>query len=89
MGNATIHLYTIFDTQFSMTSLGVYQSSVTKSDKSCRTTIPISVAKALELEHKDKIEWEIMVDAKGRKFAIVTKGSEKGSHRRGAKKVKY
>lgn len=43
-----------------MTSLGTYRSSVI-SDKSFRTTIPKPVAKALQLQHKTKIIWELKV----------------------------
>ena len=54
-----------------MTSLGFYRSSITKSDGSFRTTIPLTIAKALEFKHKDKMEWELIVDEKGEKYAIV------------------
>lgn len=44
-----------------MKSLGTYKSSVVKN-KSYRTTIPLPVAKALELEHQSKLTWEIIVE---------------------------
>jgi len=45
--------------------------------KSSRTTIPKPVAKALRLEHKDKIVWELMAE-NGKIFAVVTKFVGKG-----------
>jgi len=54
-----------------MSSLGSYYSSVNKSGKSFRTTIPQPVAKALALLHKDRIVWEIKIDEKGLPFIIV------------------
>ncbi len=57
-----------------MTSLGTYKSSVVK-DKSFRTTIPIPVAKALGLEHRSRIVWEVFVE-EGRVKAVVRKLEE-------------
>jgi len=54
-----------------MTSIGTYRSSVV-CNKSCRTTIPKPVAKALRLEHKDKIDWELIADGE-KVVAVVTK----------------
>ena len=62
-----------------MTSLGVYPSRITKSDGSFRTTIPLLIAKALELEHKGEIRWELVVDEKFRKYAIVRRHKASGS----------
>ncbi|MEM2129382.1 MAG: hypothetical protein QXZ70_02165 [Candidatus Bathyarchaeia archaeon] len=56
-----------------MTSIGVYRSSVIRSDGSFRTTIPLAIAKALELEHKSKVNWELIVDEKREKYVIVRK----------------
>lgn len=41
--------------------LGVYESTVI-GDKSFRTVIPKPVAKALGLQHRVKISWEIRVE---------------------------
>ena len=62
-----------------MTSLGVYRSGITKSDGSFRTTIPLPIAKALELEHKGRMVWELVVDEKYRKYAIVRRHETRGS----------
>lgn len=56
-----------------MTSLGSYVSSVNKSGNSSRTTIPIPIVKALSLTNKDKIIWDLRVDADGLTYAIVRK----------------
>jgi len=56
--------------------MGDYRSSVIRN-KSSRTTIPKPVAKALQLEHKDKIVWELIVD-NGKIWAKVTKFTAKG-----------
>jgi len=57
-----------------MTSLGTYKSSVVK-DKSFRTTIPLPVAKALGLEHRSRILWEVLVED-GYVKAVVRKFEE-------------
>ena len=55
-----------------MTSFGKYPSSITKSDGSFRTTIPLLIANALEFKHKGKLNWELMVDPETReKYAIM------------------
>ena len=59
-----------------MTSMGTYKSSAIRN-KSFRTTIPKPVAKALNLKHKDKISWEIMVK-NGEVLAKVTKPAREG-----------
>lgn len=60
-----------------MSSLGSYSSRVNRSGKSSRTTIPMPVAKALALAHKDEITWEIRVDEKGMPFVMVRKASSR------------
>ena len=47
------------------------------SNKSFRTTIPKPIAKALKLEHKDKIVWELMVK-NGEVLAVVMKYTSEG-----------
>lgn len=74
-----IFIYHFSGTYFDMMSLGVYRSSITKSDGSFRTTIPLPIAKALELEHKGKMIWELLVDEKYRKYAIVRRHRTRGS----------
>ena len=58
-----------------MESLGKYTSSVTKARKgtaSVQTTIPIAVAKALNLRAGDRIEWDIYAN-RDRRHALVAK----------------
>ena len=60
-----------------MSSVGKYTSSVSKARRgtaSVQTTIPIAVAKALNLKAGDKIEWDIRVE-EDRRFALVKKGT--------------
>lgn len=59
-----------------MTSIGKYRSSVVRN-KSFRTTIPKPVAKALKLEHKDKILWELKVK-KSNVLVVVVKLAREG-----------
>jgi bifunctional DNA-binding transcriptional regulator/antitoxin component of YhaV-PrlF toxin-antitoxin module len=47
-----------------MVELGVYESTVI-SNKSFRTVIPKPIAKALGLQHKGKISWELKVEKEG------------------------
>jgi bifunctional DNA-binding transcriptional regulator/antitoxin component of YhaV-PrlF toxin-antitoxin module len=56
--------------------MGTYRSSVI-CNKSFRTTIPKPVAKALKLEHKDKIAWELIVK-NGEVLAVVMKFTGEG-----------
>ena len=44
-----------------MKILGTYKSSVVK-DRSYRTTVPLPVARALELEHQSKLAWSIIIE---------------------------
>lgn len=46
-------------------------------NKSFRTTIPKPVAKALKLEHKDKIAWELIVK-NGEVLTVVMKFTGEG-----------
>jgi bifunctional DNA-binding transcriptional regulator/antitoxin component of YhaV-PrlF toxin-antitoxin module len=54
-----------------MVEIGTYESTVI-ADKSFRTVIPKPVAKALGLQHKVKIYWELKVED-GKILAIVKK----------------
>jgi antitoxin component of MazEF toxin-antitoxin module len=53
-------------------SLGSYPSAVNKSGKSYRTTIPLPIAKALNLDNQDSINWELKIDERQLPFVIVT-----------------
>jgi len=58
-----------------MESLGKYPSSVTKARKgtaSVQTTVPIAVAKALNLKAGDRIEWDIRAEG-DRRYALVAR----------------
>ena len=60
---------------FLMASLGEYSSAVTKARRgtaSVQTTIPIAVAKALNLKPGDRIGWDIRVE-EDRRYALVAK----------------
>lgn len=61
----------------SMKSIGIYRSTVNQTEKSSRTTIPKPVAKALGLTNKEKIVWDIQVDADEMIYVIVTKEKNK------------
>jgi len=54
-----------------MVEIGTYESTVI-SNKSFRTVIPKSVAKALGLQHKTVISWELKVED-GKVLAVVKK----------------
>ena len=58
-----------------MQSLGTYSSHVDKSGKSFRTTIPLPVSKALALDHRVEIVWELKIDQQSRLCAVVTKAA--------------
>ena len=58
-----------------MESLGKYSSSVTRARRgtaSVQTTIPIAVAKALNVKAGDRIEWDIRTQ-EDRRYALVAK----------------
>jgi len=62
-----------------MESLGKYASSVTKARKgtaSVQTTIPIAVAKALNLKAGDRIEWDIRAE-EDRRYALVVRANNR------------
>ena len=62
-----------------MESLGKYASSVTKARKgtaSVQTTIPIAVAKALNLKAGDRIEWDIRAQ-EDRPYALVVRANNR------------
>jgi len=54
-----------------MVEIGTYESTVI-SNKSFRTVIPKPVAKALGLQHKTVISWELKVED-GKVLAVVRK----------------
>lgn len=68
-----------------MRSLGKYKSSVV-GGKSFRTTIPLPAVRALGLEHKDKILWDIIVDD-GKIYVTVRKEASQKGATRGARKA--
>lgn len=58
-----------------MASLGKYSSAVSKARRgtaSVQTTIPIAVAKALNLKPGDRIIWDIRVE-EDKRYALVAK----------------
>jgi len=62
-----------------MESLGKYTSSVTKARKqsaSVQTTIPIAVAKALNVKAGDRIEWDIRAE-EDKRYALVARTSRR------------
>ena len=60
-----------------MKSVGSYISTVNQTEKSSRTTIPKPVVKALELLNKEKIVWDIQVDADETVRVVVSKEKTK------------
>ncbi|MEM3602619.1 MAG: hypothetical protein QXN87_08120 [Candidatus Bathyarchaeia archaeon] len=54
-----------------MVEIGTYESTVI-CNKSFRTVIPKPVAKALGLQHRTKISWELKVED-GKVLAVVRK----------------
>lgn len=64
-----------------MPSIGTYKSSVNKSAKSFRTTIPLPVANALALSNKDLLTWEINIDENHDIFIIVRASKNRGTRK--------